>query len=128
MMPTHALARIGRALVLFCVTLTGCVQRAYDRTIVYELDASGIPNVQSVGVRGRDKPLSWNTDVAMTQRAAGGPYTVAVTYHTGYLVTEVKFTVNGEFELANQDNRTVRVERTTTGGDTTVYRATFNVR
>jgi putative oxidoreductase len=128
MTPLHAFRRTTCALVLVCVTLTGCVQRAYDRTIVYELDVSRVPNVQSVGVRGRDKPLSWNSDVAMTQRVAGGPHTVAVTYHTGYLITEVKFTVNGEFELTNQDNRTVRVRRTVTGGDTTVYRATFNVR
>lgn len=116
------------ALCSLAIALSGCVQAAYDRTIVYELDATGVPNVQSVGVRGRDKPLSWNRDLAMTQRAPGGPYVVAVTYHTGYLITEVKFTVNGEFELANTDNRIVHMARTTTGGDTTVYRAKYDVR
>ncbi len=115
------------AAVSAAVMLTGCVQPAYDRTIVYELDVSNVPNVKTVGVRGRDKPLSWQSDVVLTQPVAGGPYVAAVTYHTGYLVTEVKFTVNGEFELAEQDNRTVRVPPTRTGGDTTVYRAKFNV-
>ena len=115
------------AVLILPVLLSRCVQPAYDRTIIYELDVGGVSSVQSVGVRGRDKPLSWDRDVAMVQRGMGGPYVVAITYHTGYLVTEVKFTVNGEFELANRDNRTVRVARTTTGGDTTVYRAKFNV-
>jgi putative oxidoreductase len=110
------------------VLATGCVQPAYDRTILFEVNVSGVPNVQAVGVRGRDKPLSWQSDMPLTQRVTGGPFVGAVTFHTGYLATEVKFTVNGEFELADQDNRIVRVAPTKTGGDTTVYRATYNVR
>ena len=127
MMRLHVRRAAWGVVCSLSIALSGCVQPAYDRTIVYELDTTGVSNVQSVGVRGRDKPLSWNTDVAMAQGVPGGPYVVAITYRTGYLVTEVKFTMNGEFELANKDNRIVRMSRTSTGGDTTVYRAKYNV-
>lgn len=108
--------------------LTGCVQPAYDRTVVYELDVSHVPGLQHVGVRGGDRPLSWEQDTPLTAVVRDSLYRATVTYHTGYLATEVKFTVNGTFELADGANRTVRLARTTVGGDTTIYRAVFDVR
>ncbi len=104
--------------------LTACVQPAYDKTVVYMIDVSGIPNVRTVGVRGGDKPLQWSQDLAMTQVMKDSLFRVAVTYHTGYLQTEVKFTVNGEFEFQQSDNRRVVFGPS----DTTVYQARFNVR
>jgi putative oxidoreductase len=119
---------IRRVGMLGLLSLGACVQRAYDRTVVYELDVSRVRGVQVVGVRGGDRPLSWERDTPLVPLSADSLYRAVVTYHTGYLATEVKFTVNGSFELANGDNRTVRLARTTTGGDTTVYRAVFDVR
>jgi putative oxidoreductase len=115
--------RVGAALLL-----AACVQPAYDRTVVYELDVSRVKGVQAVGVRGADRPLSWEQDTPLTPVIRDSLYRAVVTYHTGYLATEVKFTVNGTFELANSDNRKVRLTKTTVGGDTTVYRAVFDVR
>lgn len=106
----------------------GCVQPAFDRMITYELDVSRVPGARTVGVRGADRPLSWDQDVAMRPVVPESLYVVTVTYHTGYLATDVKFTVNGEFELAEQENRRVRVVPTVTGGDTTVVHAVFNQR
>lgn len=85
-----------------------------------------MPNVQTVGVRGSDKPMSWRTDLPLARRDSEGIWTTTVTYRTGRLVTDVKFSVNGEFELQDAPNRTVRVPKTTTGGDTMVHRAVFN--
>lgn len=121
--------RVGRQAGLLLATALGlgaCVQPAYDRTVVYEVDVSAMPNVQRVGVRGSDAPLSWNTDLPLTPRDSSGIYTATVTYRTGRLVTDVKFTVNGNFELVDRPNRTVRVPKTTVGGDTTVFRAIFD--
>ncbi|MBC6698771.1 hypothetical protein [Hymenobacter sp. BT190] len=105
--------------------LPGCVQPAHDKTVVYELDVRGLPNVRQVGLRGRDKPLSWDQDL---QLMPVGPdsslYRATVTTHTGFLITEVKFTVNGEFELKEAENRRIVFGP----GDTTVYRARFNAR
>lgn len=45
-----------------------------------------------------------------------------ITGETGYLFTEVKFTVNGDFELKEKDNRKVVFQ----SKDTTYYNATFD--
>ena len=113
---------IAMRLVAALLICTACVQPAYDRTVVYEVDVSAVPGVKTVGVRGENLPLSWQKDLALTAVVPDSLYRVAVTHHTGYLATEVKFVVNDQFELDNKPNR--RVEFT---GDTTRYQATFNV-
>jgi putative oxidoreductase len=112
----------GGALLLVA---TGCVQPAYDRTVIYELDVSALDSIQSVGLRGDEAPLSWQKDQPLTAIVPDSLYRTTVTYRTGYLKTEVKFTVNGTFEFDNADNRRVPFDMR---GDTTIYRARFNVR
>ena len=112
-------------IILGSLLLPGCVQPAHDKTVVYLLDVGGLPKVQQVGLRGRDKPLSWDQDLALIPANADSSlYRAVVTTRTGYLITEVKFTVNGEFEFQDADNRRIEFGP----GDTTVYRARFNVR
>lgn len=112
---------------LIAGTLTGacaaCVQPAYDRTVVYDLDVSARRGVHTVGVRGGDSPLSWGRDSMMTAVVPDSFYRVVITYHTGYLKTEVKFTIDGTFELEKSDNRRVEFKM---NGDTTFYRARFD--
>lgn len=117
------------ALAVGAALLTpACVQPAYDRTVVYRVDVSRVADVRAVGVRGSDQPLSWDTDLALTPIPDSvGLYGGAVTYRTGSLRTEVKFTANGTFELQNAPNRIVRLVPTTRGNDTTVVRVTFDV-
>lgn len=110
-------------LLLLASALQSCVQPATDKTVVYLLDVSNLPNVQQVGLRGRDKPLSWNEDLLLTPVVKDSLYRAVVTTHTGFLITEVKFTVNGEMELPNAANRRIEFS----SGDTTVYRARFGV-
>lgn len=109
-----------------------CVQKAYERTVVFVVDVSGVPNVNTVGVRGEGAPLSWQRDTPMTPvKDSAGLYTATVTARTGFLATEVKFVVNGVFEFsgaADESNRSVRLPRTTTGGDTVRFRSVFNSR
>ncbi|AMW03790.1 hypothetical protein [Gemmatimonas phototrophica] len=111
---------------------TGCVQEAYVRTVIFRVDVSRVPDVRSVGVRGADLPLSWQQDTPMVPVPdSAGLYTATVSARTGRLVTEVKFVVNGTFEFSSsqdQGNRQVRLPRTTTGGDTVVYRAVYDQR
>lgn len=117
--------------LLAAVVVVGsaCVQKAYDRVVVYRVSVSGVPDVQSVGLRGQGNPLSWSKDLPLTPVPdSAGLYQVVVTHHTGSIATEVKFTVNGQFEFEGGDNRIVRVKPTTIGNDTTVYRGVFNVR
>ena len=110
------------ALALAALLLPGCVQKASDKTVVYLLEVHGHPNVRQVGLRGRDKPLSWDYDLPLTLVKKDSLYRAVVTIHTGYNTTEVKFTLNGGFELKEKDNRRIVFGST----DTTVYRARFD--
>ncbi len=109
-------------LLLLMLLLSGCVQKSYDRTVLYVLDTKGIPNVKTVGIRGNDNPLSWEKDYLMVLDPNDSLYKATVTTRTGYLFTEIKFVVNGEFEFKDQPNRKIDFEKK----DTIVYKAVFN--
>ena len=111
-------------LLLLFAQLTGCVQKASKKTVVYILSVAGINSIKSVGMRGGDQPLNWQSDFDMKRDRSDSTYKAVVSYLTGYKFTEVKFVVNNEFELQNQDNRRVVFS----DSDTTIYTATFNVR
>lgn len=100
----------------------GCVQPAFDKTVVIYLQVKGIKDIETVGVRGEGKPLSWNEDLLMEPVVKDSLYTITATGRTAYTFTEIKFTVNGVFELEGKPNRRLEFAK----GDTTYYRATFN--
>ncbi|MFV8377400.1 hypothetical protein [Flavobacterium sp. LB3R33] len=111
------------ALVLTLLA-TSCVQKSYKKTIVFTLDASKIKNSKKVGIRGNDKPLSWDYNTKMNEIKKDSLYEITVTFETGYKFTEVKFVVNGDFEFKNEDNRRVVFSKK----DTTFYNAKYNMR
>ncbi len=96
---------------LLCCALvlvtSSCVQQTHKRTITFMLDVSGIQNIKSVGLRGWDIPLSWDTDYPMQEMVKDSLYKVTITGETGRICTEFKFTVNGILELDGRDNRKV---------------------
>jgi hypothetical protein len=102
--------------------LTSCVQKTYKKTVVFRLDTSEIKEVKKVGIRGNDKPLSWDYDTEMKAVKKDSLYELTVTFETGYKFTEVKFVVNDHFELQDQDNRKVVFSKK----DTCYYNAKFN--
>ena len=63
-------------------------------------------NIKSVGIRG-EKPLDWNYDTEMTVIKKDSLYKATVTFETGYKFVEMKFTVNGDYELKDQPNRKI---------------------
>ncbi|MBC7507831.1 MAG: hypothetical protein H7320_03640 [Ferruginibacter sp.] len=107
---------------LFAALASGCVQRTYKRTVVFLLDTKDVKNIHSVGIRGVDKPLSWDYDKPLATLKKDSVYKVSATFFTGYTFTEVKFVINDQFELKDQPNRRVNF----TDNDTTVYKAVFN--
>ncbi|MFV8321674.1 hypothetical protein [Flavobacterium sp. LS2R12] len=111
------------ALVL-TLLVTSCVQKSYKKTIVFTLDASKIKNSKKVGIRGNDKPLSWDYNTKMNEIKKDSLYEITVTFETGYKFTEVKFVVNDDFEFKNEDNRRVVFSKK----DTTFYNAKYNMR
>jgi hypothetical protein len=102
--------------------LAACVQKTYTKTVIYTLHLTGPKATLTVGIRGSDKPLNWQSDTKMSLHLPDSTYRATVTYRTGYKFTEVKFVVNGTFELAEQPNRRVVFS----DADTTYYEGTFN--
>ena len=108
---------------LLLLSLVGCVQKSYKKTVVVTLAVPGAKDIKSVGIRGQGKPLSWDHDFDMTLVVKDSLYTATITAVTGYKFAEIKFTVNGEYELKDQPNRKVLFS----DKDTTYYTAVFNV-
>ena len=109
--------------VLLLSACSSCVQKAYQRVVVYTLTVAPGTSVQSAGIRGGDAPLQWDRDFPMEAVIKDSVYRATVVSHNGYAVTEIKFTVNGVFELQEKPNRTVRFAPT---GDTTFVNARFD--
>jgi hypothetical protein len=109
--------------LLLSMEITGCVQKSYKKTVVLLLHTEGIKDIKTAGVRGEGKPLSWRKDLVMAPVKKDSLYTATVIIITGYKYGEIKFTVNGGFELENKDDRKIYFN----DKDTTVYEATFNI-
>lgn len=107
---------------LLLLSLASCVQKSYTKTVVVTLKVSNIKDIKNVGIRGQGKPLSWNNDFEMKPVAKDSLYTATIKAVTGYKFVEIKFTVNGDFELKEQPNRRVVFS----DKDTTYYNAVFD--
>ena len=110
-------------LLLMIICINSCVQKSYKRTVVLQLDVKGNKNIKTVGLRGNN-PLSWDSDYEMTL-GNDSIYSATLSGETGYLFTEVKFTINGNFELQNKPNRRIEFD---TKKDTTFVHFVFNNR
>lgn len=110
--------------LLLSLILTSCVQKTYQKTVVFTLDASEIKNIKTAGIKGNDKPLSWSKNSEMKAIKKDSLYQLTITFETGYTFTEIKFMVNDSLEFENKDNRRVNFSTT----DTTFYKAKFNYK
>jgi hypothetical protein len=112
------------AFILLGLTgLFSCVQKTHSYPVRFVLDVSHIPNVDEVAIRGSNRPLTWENDFPMQPLVKDSLYVADITFVTGYLGAEVKFVVNGQFELPGQENRRFMFD---TLSDTTVYKAVFD--
>jgi hypothetical protein len=107
---------------VFLFLVAGCVQKTYKKTVVVTLSLPNKKEVKTVGIRGEGKPLSWDADLEMQPIVKDSLYTTTITAVTGYKFGEIKFTVNGGFELKEQPNRRVVFS----DKDTTYYNAIFD--
>ncbi len=109
--------------ILLLLPLVSCVQKASNKTVVFTLDTQDVPNIKTVSIRGGERPLNWQYDTPMTVIKKDSLYQASVTFLTGYKFTEVKFVINDQFELIDQDNRHVFFS----DKDTTFYQAKFDI-
>jgi hypothetical protein len=109
-------------LLITLMGLTSCVQKSYTRKVTLLLDVSENKHIKSIGIRGNDKPFSWDYDTEMEVVKKDSIYKKTFEINTGRLCTELKFTINGNFELQDKENRKVYFNE---NGET-IYKAVFN--
>ncbi|NJN34212.1 MAG: hypothetical protein HC817_08160 [Saprospiraceae bacterium] len=51
---------------MLALCASSCVQKSSNKTITFVVDVSKVKDVKTVGLRGKEKPLSWRKDFAMT--------------------------------------------------------------
>lgn len=108
-------------IVLMIIFTASCVQKTTKQTVVYHLDVKGAKGIKNVGIRGNDKPLSWDYDYEM-KIEKDNMYTATITGETGYTFTEIKFTINGDYEFKDKPNRRIVFSKS----GVTNYYAVFN--
>lgn len=116
--------KIATTLLLLSLIASSCVQKTYKKIVVFRLNTTGINAIKKVGIKGNDKPFSWDYDTEMQVVKKDSVYEITTTFETGYLFTEVKFIVNDSLEFKNEDNRRVVFSEK----DTTFFDAKFNKR
>jgi putative oxidoreductase len=109
-------------IIVSILLLNSCVQKSYEQTVEVTLDVSGLGKIKTVGLRGEEKPLSWDNDYPLHEIVKDSLYSASLTGKTGYLQTEVKFVVNGEFELKDKQNRKIVFAPSRK----TIFKAKFN--
>jgi hypothetical protein len=108
--------------LLFILVSSSCIQKSSKKTIIVKLNVAGQKDIKSVGIRGNEKPLSWDYNRELVVLIKDTLYTDTFSFVTGYKFTEVKFTVNDNFELNDLPNRRIYFAV----GDTVVYEAVFD--
>ena len=110
-------------IIILIFALTSCVQKSTKKTVIVKLNVEGVKDIQSVGIRGSEKPLSWKKDMVLKAIKKDTLYEATFSLVTGYKFTEVKFAVNGQIELKEKENRRIIFSN----NDTTIYEAKFEV-
>lgn len=110
-------------LFIIAVMAGSCVQKATPKTLFITLTVTGKQNIQSVGVRGDGNPLSWEKDFPLKEVIKDSVYEARLDTRTAFAYSEMKFTVDGQWELENKPNRRIVYEE---GKDTIFVKATFD--
>ncbi|HLN96107.1 MAG TPA: hypothetical protein VK183_10785 [Flavobacterium sp.] len=110
-------------LLLLGLLASSCVQKATDKTVFVTLTVTGKKNIQSVGIRGDGNPLSWEQDYPMKEVIKDSVYEACLHSRTAFAYSEMKCTVDGQWELENQPNRKIIYED---GKDTILVRINFD--
>ncbi len=109
--------------IILLFAFTSCVQKSSKKIIIVKLNVAGIKDIQTVGIRGKEKPLSWKSDMELKPIIKDSLYTATFSLVTGYKFTEAKFSINGQLEFKDKENRKIVFSEK----DTTIYEAKFDV-
>ncbi|MDI9869781.1 DoxX family protein [Flectobacillus roseus] len=111
-------------LPIVLVLLMAGVQDTKSHTVIVQVTLPHKTSVKTIGVRGNDTPLSWDTDLVMKEVIKDSVYTAQFKINTGFNFTKIKFVLNGVIELENQENRYILLDDKTLN---TSYKAVYDV-
>lgn len=109
---------------LIAITLmTSCVQETHLKTINFKIDMRGIDNITNPGVRGQFTSPAWKELVSLTDEDNDSIYEAKVEFQAAQYDIKFKFVNNGDYELQNQPNRSIKFEYEP---ENFIYEAVFN--
>ncbi|MFN4314629.1 MAG: hypothetical protein ACK4E0_10075 [Chitinophagaceae bacterium] len=114
-----------KAVLLACMLLsvaTSCVQKTVEKTVLVQVLVHGKTGIEKLGIRGEGNPLSWYEDRLLQPVVADSLYETSFISKTGFLYTEYKFTLNGDFEWEDGPARRIYYNQP---GDTIFIKAEF---
>jgi putative oxidoreductase len=111
-------------LPIVLVLLMSGVQPTKIQTVTVQVTLPHKTPVSTIGVRGNDSPLNWDSDFAMKEVIKDSIYTAQFKINTGFKFTRIKFALNGDIELKDQDKRYILFDEKTTN---TSYKAVYNL-
>ncbi len=108
--------------VLLCTA--SCVQQTHLKTVTVKLDMNGVAITENVGVKGNFTDPSWKQVIPLTDNDNDGIFEATLSQKTAVNGIQFKFVNQGNYELKEQPNRTLKFEYKP---ETITYEATFDV-
>lgn len=112
--------------LLFLITflfITSCVQETHLKIINFKVDMRGLDNITNPGVRGQFTSPAWKKFIPLTDKNNDSIYEAKVEFQAAQYDIKFKFVNNGEYELQNQPNRSVKFKYEP---ENFTYKAVFN--
>ena len=110
-------------LINIAILLASCVQDTHLKTLVFKVDLNQVEDINNPGVKGQFTSPSWKELIPLTDTNKDSIYEAKVEFTAAQYDIKFKFENNGEYELENQPNRSIKFEYEP---ETFIYEATYN--
>ena len=98
-------------LILFLCSVSSCVQQTKEQVVIFNVNAKGLKEVNTISVRGSIPPLNWSSNYELKDPDSDSIYSGRIVFDVPYDFIEVKFVKNeNELELNNKPNRKLKFE------------------
>ena len=115
---------IKQLLVILIATSTmSCVQETHLKTFYFKVDMKGVSNINNPGIRGQFTSPAWETVIPLTDANNDSIYEAKVEFTAAQYDIKFKFVNNGEYELKDLPNRSIKFEY---DPETFEYKAQFD--
>lgn len=111
----------SKTIAVLILLLTTIHLTAQNQQVIFKVDMKGVATATNVGIRGSERPLSWDENFILTDTDNDGIYEATINFKTAKKNVKFKFTNDGKEELQGADNRVVWFK-----DEPVIINATFN--